>query len=155
MSVGMAINEQFPDAKIVVWEKEKELATHQTGHNSGVIHSGIYYEPGSYKAIFARQGNESMQSFCRENEIPFDMCGKVIVATDNDEVKRLKSLYKRGLQNQLDLEMLDKEKLLEIEPHVNGMKAILVKNAGIVNYKQVTEKMAEIIEGKEAKIILG
>lgn len=154
LSVAKAILEKYPDAKLLLLEKENELAAHQTGHNSGVIHSGIYYKPGSFKATFAREGNRSMQAFCKEHEIDYEMCGKVIVATDDSELPHLNNLYERGLQNRLNIEKLSREELLEIEPHVNGLAAILVNDAGIVNYKQVTEKMAEIIKGKGATISL-
>src|SRR5690625_2369047 len=109
LSVGKAIYERFPDAKVIILEKEKELAAHQTGHNSGVIHSGIYYKPGSYKARFARKGNRSMKEFCSEHHIDHDNCGKVIVATKEKELPLLDNLYERGLQNKLKIEKLNKE----------------------------------------------
>lgn len=155
LSVAKALLEKYPEANLLLLEKENELAMHQTGHNSGVIHSGIYYKPGSFKATFARQGNRSMQQFCEEHDLPFEMCGKVIVATDEWELPHLENLYERGLQNQLNIEKLTKEELREFEPHVNGLAAILVKDAGIVNYKQVTEKMAEIIQKQGATVSLG
>src|SRR5690554_1909693 len=96
LSVAKALMEKYPDAKLLLLEKESELAMHQTGHNSGVIHSGIYYKPGSFKATFAREGNRSMQQFCEENNIEYEMCGKVIVATDEEELPHLDNLYDRG-----------------------------------------------------------
>lgn len=154
LSVGKAIYERFPDAKVIVLEKEKELATHQTGHNSGVIHSGIYYKPGSYKALFARQGNQSMKDFCNEYNIDHDNCGKVIVATKQEELPLLDDLYERGLQNELNINKLDRDELLEIEPHVDGVAGIQVMDTGIVDYVQVTKKFAEIIESQGATISL-
>lgn len=154
LSVGKAIYEQFKDAKVVVLEKEDKLAAHQTGHNSGVIHSGIYYKPGSYKAIFARAGNKSMKEFCEEHQIDHDNCGKLIVATKKEELPLLEDLYERGLQNELNIEKLTREQLLEIEPHVNGIAGIRVLDAGIVDYVQVTEKMAELIVQQGASVRL-
>ncbi|WP_243296710.1 L-2-hydroxyglutarate oxidase [Bacillus litorisediminis] len=146
LSVGLAMTEQFPGKKILILEKEKELAAHQTGNNSGVIHSGIYYKPGSFKARFARQGSQSMVEFCQIYGIEHDICGKVIVATNQKELPLLENLYQRGLQNGLSIRKLNREELVEIEPHVNGLEAIHVPAAGIVNYKQVSKKIAELIQ---------
>lgn len=146
LSTGMNLCKRFPQAKIVVIEKEKRLSEHQTGHNSGVIHSGIYYKPGSFKARFAREGSKSMVDFCKTHNIDHDICGKVIVATEEDELPALENLYQRGLQNKLDIQKISKEELKEIEPNVNGISAIRVPQAGIVNYRQVSEKFAEIIQ---------
>lgn len=154
LSTAKALYERYPNAKVLLVEKEAELAAHQTGHNSGVIHSGIYYKPGSYKARFARQGSKSMTEFCQQYGIEHDICGKVIVATKDEELPLLDNLYERGLQNQLDVRKIGKEELKEIEPHVNGQAAIKVAAAGIVNYKQVTEKFAEIVQEKGADIRL-
>ena len=103
LSTGMAIYQRFPNAKVVVIEKESSVANHQTGHNSGVIHSGIYYKPGSFKARFARQGSQSMTEFCQTHGIQHDICGKVIVATKPEEIPLLENLYKRGLDNGLSI----------------------------------------------------
>lgn len=145
LSVGKELAEKYPNKKILVLEKEDELAAHQTGHNSGVIHSGIYYTPGSFKARFARAGNKSMQEFCEKHGIPYDMCGKVIVATNEKEGPLLDDLYERGLQNKLNIERLNQEQLLEVEPNVNGVEAIHVKDAGIVDYSEVSKAFASII----------
>ncbi|MGM8366184.1 L-2-hydroxyglutarate oxidase [Virgibacillus sp. W0181] len=155
LSVGMNIYDSFPNAKVLILEKEKEVAQHQTGHNSGVIHSGIYYKPGSYKAEFAKSGSESMRAFSAKNGIKHDICGKVIVATKETERPLLENLYKRGLENGLPITKLNKEELLEKEPNVNGIGAIHVPMAGIVDYKQVSEKMAEIIKQNGGDVILG
>ncbi|MFJ7993433.1 L-2-hydroxyglutarate oxidase [Peribacillus frigoritolerans] len=154
LSTGMALYQRFPDAKVVVIEKEAVVADHQTGHNSGVIHSGIYYKPGSFKARFARQGSKSMTEFCRRHGIDHDICGKVIVATKPEELPLLDDLYSRGLQNELAIQRIGVEELKEIEPHVNGLGAIRVPQAGIVNYRQVSEKMADIIRGNGGEIKL-
>ncbi|MGZ9817741.1 L-2-hydroxyglutarate oxidase [Peribacillus simplex] len=154
LSTGMALYQRFPNAKVVVIEKEAVVADHQTGHNSGVIHSGIYYKPGSFKARFARQGSKSMTEFCRMHGIEHDICGKVIVATKPEELPLLDDLYSRGLQNELAIQRIGVDELKEIEPHVNGLGAIRVPQAGIVNYRQVSEKMADIIRGNGGEIKL-
>lgn len=154
LSTGVALYNRFPNAKIVVIEKESELATHQTGNNSGVIHSGIYYTPGSFKARFAKQGSQEMQEFCETHEIDYDMCGKVIVATRPEELPLLDDLYERGLQNELAIDKISPDELKEIEPHVAGLGAIRVPQAGIVNYQEVSKKFAEIIEEKGGEILL-
>ncbi|MBM7634583.1 L-2-hydroxyglutarate oxidase [Geomicrobium sediminis] len=145
LSVAYNLLNNNPNLKVQVIEKEKEVASHQTGHNSGVIHSGIYYKPGSYKAKFAKAGSESMRAFCQEHDVDVDICGKVIVATDESELTNLENLYERGRTNGLDVELLDEKQLKEIEPHVNGIKAIRVPTAGIVSYKHVSEKLAELL----------
>ncbi|MCM3767765.1 L-2-hydroxyglutarate oxidase [Neobacillus niacini] len=154
LSTGMAIYQRFPNAKVVVIEKEAAVAQHQTGHNSGVIHSGIYYKPGSYKARFARHGSQSMREFCQVHGIEYDICGKVIVATKEEEIPLLENLYRRGLDNGLSVQRIGKEELKEIEPHVNGFGAVRVPMAGIVNYRQVSEKFAEIIKVNGGEIQL-
>lgn len=153
LSVGKAILDKFPNAKVLVLEKEAEVANHQTGHNSGVIHSGIYYKPGSYKAKFAKAGNESMKQFCEEHNINYENCGKVIVATSEEEIPTLENLYKRGLDNGLDVKLLNKEQLKEKEPYVNGLKGIFVPSAGIVDYKQVSRKLAELIKERNGEVL--
>ncbi|VEF49220.1 hydroxyglutarate oxidase [Bacillus freudenreichii] len=154
LSTGMAIYDRFPNAKVVVIEKEGSVAEHQTGHNSGVIHSGIYYKPGSFKARFARQGSQTMREFAEKYDIAHDICGKVIVATKQEELPLLDNLYDRGLQNELAITKIDKDELKEIEPHVAGLAAIRVPMAGIINYKQVSEKIAEIIQEHGGDILL-
>ncbi|GHH98842.1 L-2-hydroxyglutarate oxidase [Neobacillus kokaensis] len=154
LSTGMAIYQRFPNANVVVVEKETEIAQHQTGHNSGVIHSGIYYKPGSFKARFANQGSQSMREFCQKYNIEYDICGKVIVATKQEELPLLNNLYERALANGLTINRIGKEELKEIEPHVNGYAAIRVPMAGIVNYRQVSQKFAEIIKNNGGEIRL-
>lgn len=155
LSVGLALTERFPDKKVVILEKENSVSKHQTGNNSGVIHSGIYYKPGSFKARFAKQGSQSMVAFCKEHGIEYDICGKVIVATEQHELPLLQNLYERGIQNELEIEMLNAEQLKEIEPHVAGLGAIRVPQAGIVNYQQVSKKIRELIEANGGEIRCG
>jgi len=155
LSVGLALIEKFPHKRILVLEKEQELASHQTGHNSGVIHSGIYYKPGSFKARFAKQGNQSMVEFCNTYGIEHDVCGKVIVAATKQEQPLLENLHQRGLENKLRVQRLTKEELLEVEPNVNGEEAIYVPAAGIVDYKQVSNKLADIIKENNSDIVCG
>lgn len=146
LSTGVALSKHYPGAQIVVLEKEAGWGEHQTGHNSGVIHSGIYYKPGSLKARFALEGSRSMIDFCQEHGIEHEICGKVIVATNPEELLLLDNLYQRGLDNGLGINKIGYGELKEIEPHVNGLAAIRVPMAGIVNYKQVCETFASIIE---------
>lgn len=155
LSTGMALTKRYPGAKIVIVEKEKEWAHHQTGHNSGVIHSGIYYKPGSYKARFAREGNAAMVEFCEENGIAYDMCGKVIVATESKELPFLDNLYKRGLQNELNVTKIGLDELKEIEPHVNSVGAIRVPSCGIADYKEVSRTFARMIKEGGGDFLLG
>lgn len=155
MSAAYQISEQYKDKKIIVIDKETSVAKHQTGHNSGVIHSGIYYKPGSYKAIFARNGSKSMIEFCKQNGIKFNQCGKVIVATSEDQLPAMKNLYQRGLENGLDVELLNDYEVREIEPFVNTVGGILVKDTGIVDFKEVSEKYGELFEANGGKVMLG
>jgi len=157
--VGLAtayhLTEKYPDKKILVLEKEDEVAHHQTGNNSGVIHSGLYYKPGSLKAKNCINGYHMMIQFCDEHHIPYDLCGKVVVATDKSELGRLRDLFDRGRENGLEgLEMLDQARLKEIEPHLAGIQGIRVPQTGIVNYKQVCQKLAEIITERGGEIHL-
>ncbi|MDN4522997.1 L-2-hydroxyglutarate oxidase [Fictibacillus fluitans] len=146
LSTAMTLLNQHPKSKVLIVEKEKEWASHQTGHNSGVIHSGIYYKPGSYKARFAREGSKAMVEFCQKHDIQHEICGKVIVATSPEELPLLENLYDRGLQNGINVQKInDSSQLKVFEPHVEGLAAIRVLEAGIVNYKQVAETFAKII----------
>ena len=144
LSTAMALCQRFPKAKIALLEKEASWAAHQTGHNSGIIHSGIYYKPGSYKAKLCRQGNQSMVDFCDRHNINYKICGKVIVATEEFELPLLDKLYERGLANNLEISKMTPEQVKEIEPHVSCLAGIQVKSTGIVDYKQVCEKYAAI-----------
>ncbi|NJR38465.1 MAG: L-2-hydroxyglutarate oxidase [Leptolyngbyaceae cyanobacterium CSU_1_4] len=144
LSTAMTLGQQYPDAKILVLEKESRWAFHQTGNNSGVIHSGIYYKPGSYKAKFCRNGAQSMVDFCRSHDIPHEVCGKVIIATQEKELPQLETLYQRGLENGLEVSRLTKAEVLEYEPHVDCIAGVRVVSTGIADYKQVCQKYAEL-----------
>ena len=154
LSVGMEISQRYPKASILLMEKESELALHQTGRNSGVIHSGIYYKPGSLKAELAKKGNEQMTQFCQDHGIDYEICGKVIVATKEDELPLLENIYQRGLENRLDVEKISLEELHAIEPNVNGIGAIRVPSTGIVNYRQVAGAFADIIRQNDGEVAL-
>jgi len=154
LSTAMALGKRYPKARILVLEKESKWAFHQTGNNSGVIHSGIYYKPGSFKAKFCRDGSRSMVEFCQEHDIAHEVCGKVIVATDEQELPRLENLYKRGLENNLEVKRISAEEVKEIEPHVTCVAGIQVTSTGIANYKQVCLKYAELIEKQGGELRL-
>ena len=155
LSTAMALTQRHPHHRIIVIEKEPRIASHQTGHNSGVIHSGIYYKPGSLKARFATAGNRSMVAFCEAQGIAHDICGKVIVATEREELGRLETLLQRGRANGLQLRKLSAAELREIEPHVVGLAAIHVPSAGIVDYRQVARAYARIVEERGGEVRLG
>src|ERR671916_300798 len=155
LSTARALLERHPGARLVVLEKEGSWASHQTGHNSGVIHSGIYYKPGSYKARFCREGARALVEFCRDRGIEYDICGKVIVATEPDEMPLLDSLYERGLENGLEVEKIGPEELEEIEPHASGLGAIRVPSTGIVDFKEVAGAFAALVEEKGGELRAG
>jgi len=135
-----------PGLRLVVLEKEQQIAQHQSGHNSGVIHSGIYYNPGSLKARACVAGKSRLIRFCDEHAIPYELCGKVIVATDPEELPRLENLYQRGLANAVPgLELIGPEQLREIEPHVVGIKALWAPTTGIIDFTCVAAKYAELV----------
>lgn len=146
LSAAMALGQRHPDARIAILEKESSWAHHQTGHNSGVIHSGIYYKPGSLKAKLCREGCNSIVEFCVRHKINHEVCGKVIIATEPRELPLLENLYQRGLQNGIQVARLTAEQVNEIEPHVRCLAGIQVFSTGIVDYKQVCQKYADLIE---------
>ena len=156
--VGLATAHELsllhPHLSLTLLEKEEQLAQHQTGHNSGVLHSGIYYRPGSLKAENCREGKRRIEQFCLEEEICHEICGKVIVALNQSELPALETIYQRGVENGIQCEMIDTDKLHELEPHVAGIKAIHVPEAGIVDYRQVCARMAEKVEVKDGNQIL-
>ena len=145
-STAFHLVRKYRDSRVLLLEKETGPARHQTGRNSGVIHSGIYYKPGSFKAQFARSGARSMVGFCQEHGIAHHVCGKVIVATKAEEVPLLENLYQRGLQNEVPVEKVSSERVREIEPHVNCVAGLLVKSTGITSYVEVCRKFHELIE---------
>ncbi len=154
LATAVRLGEQFPDLSIVLLEKEARLAEHQTGHNSGVLHSGIYYRPGSLRAENCRDGKFAMQEFCEREGIPIDICGKVIVATSEDELPRLDKIFQRGQANGIKCEIIGKERLDELEPHTAGIRAIHVPEAGILDYRQVSERMGAIVRERGGEIRL-
>ena len=156
LATALQLKQQNTSLKIILLEKENELAKHQTGNNSGVIHSGIYYKPGSLKATNCIEGYNLLIDFCRKNEVPIDLCGKIIVATDEAELPLLQNLFIRGQQNGLqNMKMLSKEELKEYEPHVAGIKGIAVPQTGIVDYKKVAAKYGLLFQNQGGEIVLG
>lgn len=156
LATALKILEQTPSLKVLLIEKEKELSKHQTGNNSGVIHSGLYYKPGSLKAKNCIHGYDLLVNFCREHDIPFELCGKIVVATEEKELPLLQNLYERGQQNGLTgLRMLTGEGLREYEPHVRGRAGFFVPQTGIVDYRVVAEKYGEQIRNLGGEILLG
>ena len=156
--VGLAtaykLGESYPDLSIVVLEKEGEIAAHQTGRNSGVIHSGIYYRPGSLKARNCREGKRALVEFCEREGIAFDLCGKVIVAVSEGERAGLKAILQRGIENGVRCELIDAHRLRELEPYAIGVEAIHVPDAGIINYKEVAKRLADIITDRGHSVTL-
>lgn len=147
LSTSMALLKKFPGRSLVVLEKEKAIATHQTGRNSGVLHSGIYYKPGSLKARLCVEGTREMLAFCRENGVDHEITGKVVVATEEKEFQALEELFRRGTANGVQgLEMIGPDRLKELEPHAAGLKALRVPGSGIVDYVSVCENMRGHIE---------
>ncbi len=146
LSTAYNLQKKFPSKKILVIDKEKAVAAHQTGHNSGVIHSGLYYKPGSEKALNCIKGYAAIIEFSKAHQIDFDICGKIVVATSQKEELQLENIYQRGIQNGLiGIKKLSSEQAREIEPHVNCTKALLIPQTGIINYKQVSGKFKELI----------
>jgi L-2-hydroxyglutarate oxidase len=145
----------YPEKSLTVLEKEPELAVHQSGRNSGVLHSGIYYRPGSLKAINCRTGKAAMEEFCDREGIPYRTCGKVIVAVDAEEVTRLQAIYDRGRANGIKCELIERSRLRELEPYAAGMKAIHVPETGVVDFKQVCSRLADMIRAKGHQILTG
>jgi len=154
LATAMYAKEKYPEKTICVFEKENILAKHQTGNNSGVIHAGIYYQPNSQKAKFCWPGSLLLRKFCDQNEIEYEMCGKLIIATKEDEIERLNNLHERGLKNGVEgLELIDKQKIKEIEPYVEAIKGLWSPNTGIIDYKKLTEAYANIFNNNGGLIL--
>ncbi len=158
--VGLAtawkIQEAHPGIKVVVLEKETAVATHQTDRNSGVIHSGIYYKPGSAKAVNCVKGYGMLLDFCRQYDIPFELCGKIIIAGDEKQIPTLEGIFKRGMENGLQgIRMIDAREAKEIEPSCHAVKGIWVPQTGIIDYRVVANKLAELIKERGGEIITG
>ncbi len=154
LATAMALLRRAPNSKIAILEKEKELAFHQTGHNSGVIHSGVYYKPGSLKARNCVAGNSKIIEFCRRHDIAVDICGKLIVATNEPEVVSLHKLWHRGRENGVEnLTLVDSGGIRKIEPNCTGIAALHVKSAGITDYRAISLKMADLIQAQGGTIL--
>jgi L-2-hydroxyglutarate oxidase len=154
LATALKLSARFPAAEVVVLEKESDVARHQSGHNSGVLHAGLYYKPGSLKARLAVSGIQQMITFCQENGIRHEVCGKLVMAVDETELGRLHHLYERGQQNGLQgLRLLDRAHMLEIEPHVAGIAAVHVPQEGIVDYIQVCHAMTKKIEDAGGRVV--
>jgi L-2-hydroxyglutarate oxidase len=147
LATALQIKQQRPALKVMVLEKESKVAAHQTGNNSGVIHSGIYYKPGSLKALNCIEGYHLLIEFCKAHQIPFELCGKIIVATSESELTALDNIYKRGVENGLTgLRYINSEEIKAIEPETYGVKGLVVPQTGIVDYKVVANKYAEVFQ---------
>jgi (S)-2-hydroxyglutarate dehydrogenase len=156
LATGWQLLQRRPGTRLLVIEKEPAVASHQTGHNSGVIHSGLYYKPGSLRAKLCREGGEALMAFCEAEGVPYDRCGKVVVATREEEHPRLEELHRRGVANGLaGLRWLGPEEIKEFEPHCIGTRALHVPQAGIVSFRAVAEKYAEKIRAAGGEIALG
>ncbi|MGH8382019.1 L-2-hydroxyglutarate oxidase [Pseudomonas sp.] len=154
LATAMALLERQPGASLLILEKEASLARHQTGHNSGVIHAGIYYAPGSLKADLCKRGAEATKAFCTEHKIKFDVCGKLLVASTPLEVQRMHALYERSQQNGLKVERLDAAELQRREPNIVGLGGLFLDATGIVDYKQVCQAMARVIQAAGGEVQL-
>ena len=155
LSVARRLSQMDPSARVAVLEKEPNWAAHQTGRNSGVIHSGIYYKPGSLKAQLARSGNRAMVSFCQQHGIEHDVCGKLIVATDPSQLDQLQILYRRGLEHGLAITLLNASEAKVIEPNLECLQAIRVPSAGIVSYTQVCDALVSELNVAGTDLRLG
>ena len=154
LATALEFTRRFPGRRLLVVEKEDRVAAHQTGHNSGVIHSGLYYRTGSLKARNCVAGCASMKRFCAEHAIPYEECGKLVVATAPDEISRLQKLHARGIANGVpDLRMLERDEFRELEPHADGICALHVPSTGIVDYKDVADKYAQLIASAGGNIV--
>ncbi len=153
LSTALALANRFPERKIVVLEKERRVAAHQTGHNSGVVHSGVYYVPGSLKAQLTRRGNHLLKAFCADNGVPYDECGKVIVATKEAELPWLRKLHERGVENGVPgVRLIDGDELRRIEPHAAGIMAVHCPETAIVDYATVCERLAEQLHARGVRV---
>jgi L-2-hydroxyglutarate oxidase len=154
LATGYNLAQNYPQQRVIVLEKEAELAFHQTGRNSGVLHSGIYYKPGTLRATNCRTGKEALERFCQAEGVDFDVCGKVIVAISEDEFPGMERIFERGKANGVRCEMIDQARLRELEPHTAGLRAIHVPEAGIVDYAQVCQRLADHIRRVGGEILL-
>ncbi|MCP4718139.1 MAG: L-2-hydroxyglutarate oxidase, partial [Desulfobacteraceae bacterium] len=146
VSTALTLKTRYPDARVILIEKENRFAAHQTGHNSGVIHAGVYYEPGSLKADFCKKGAKATMDFCKTHNLPFRQCGKLLVATTPLEMERMKALEDRCARNKIHTRQIDQNKLNKMEPHIFGLGALEVPATGITDYSRITAKMAELFK---------
>ena len=154
ISTALQLLQRYPNKRILVLEKESHFAKHQTGHNSGVIHAGVYYQPGSLKADFCRRGNQATIKFCLEHDIHYEQCGKLLVATNQNEYKLMERLFERAAENRIEAEWLDREQLKKREPNISGLAAFFVPQTGIVNYRKITDKMADLFKARGGEVQL-
>ena len=154
LAVGLHLVRKYPDLKVIILDKENEVASHQTGHNSGVIHSGLYYKPGSLKARLCVEGSAAMIQFCEEHALPHDICGKIIVATEEREIPGINELLRRGRANGVSgLRELNAQEIREIEPYASGLRGIHVPTTGITDFKMVAGKYAELIKQAGGEVL--
>jgi len=155
LATALKVTAAHPNIRLLILEKEAEIARHQTGNNSGVIHSGLYYRPGSLKARSCVTGRKELIAFCDKNSVPYEICGKVVVATNQEEMPRLEDLHRRGISNGLqNLEIIGPQRLKEIEPHAIGVKGLYVPETGIVDYRKVAEAYANKVRDANGDIRL-
>ena len=156
LSSARHLTQMYPKTRVVLLEKETDLAVHQTGHNSGVIHSGVYYKQGSRKAVFCVEGVKRLKKYCRDKGIPYDQCGKVIVATEPSELPGLEEIHRRGRDNGVpDLRIIDADELAEIEPHTRGIKALHVPGTAVVDFNRVSHSYASDVRENGGEILTG
>ena len=156
LSSALHLTRMYPKTRVVLLEKESDLAVHQTGHNSGVIHSGVYYKQGSRKAVFCVEGVKRLKKYCRDKGIPYDQCGKVIVATEPSELPGLEEIHRRGRDNGVpDLRIIDADELAEIEPHTRGIKALHVPGTAVVDFNRVSHSYADDVRENGGEILTG
>jgi len=155
LATAYTLTQQYPDKRITVLEKEAGLAQHQTGHNSGVLHSGVYYKPGSLKAVNSLAGRRAMLEFCDRESIPYKLCGKVIVAVGEGDESRLEMLHERGIANGIAVEVIGRDRLDELEPHAAGNRALYLPNAGIVDFRLVCDRLAHRVRERGHSILTG
>ena len=156
LATALALSERFPGCRVAVLDKERRVAAHQTGHNSGVIHAGIYYKPGSHKARLCVDGVRRMVAFCEAHAIPYERCGKLIVATTADEIPRLEALHERGTANGVpDLRMIEPDEVRTIEPHARAVRALHSPRTAIVDYTAVASAMAATLAARGVQVVTG
>ena len=155
LASALALLERSPGLRLTLLEKEPQLAVHQSGHNSGVVHAGLYYPPGSLKASLCREGRAALELFCQEHAVPLRRCGKLVVAVDESELERLTELRRRGIANRLEgVSELDEEGMRAIEPHVRGVRGLHVPETAVVDFRLVVDRMADVLRSRGARLEL-